>query len=237
MTRLHVNIDHIATVRNARGTTYPDPAEGARICLEAGADGITAHLREDRRHIVDADLPLLRAITQQAGRVFNLEIAATEEMLAIAGKVRPDIVTFVPERREERTTEGGLDAVALKGQLTTMIARLQGLHIRTSLFIAPESEHVKASKEAGATLIEFHTGHYAHGGAGELEKLAQASRLAQELGLGVAAGHGLTRANVPALLRAFRYEELNIGHALIADSIFLSLREAVLEMRAAIESA
>jgi pyridoxine 5-phosphate synthase len=237
VTRLHVNIDHIATVRNARGTVYPDPSEGARLCLEAGADGITAHIREDRRHIVDADLPRLRAVTREFSRVFNLEMAATPEMLRIAGLTKPDLVTFVPERREERTTEGGLDAVALGSALGAMVTQLRESKIRTSLFIAPVESQVRAAKDLGANMVELHTGHYAEGDQRELERLSTAAALASSLGLVVAAGHGLTRANVRALMQSYRYEELNIGHAIIADSIFLSLREAVLEMRAAIESA
>jgi pyridoxine 5-phosphate synthase len=235
--RLHVNIDHIATIRNARGTPYPDPTEGARICLLAGAAGITAHLREDRRHIKDADLPKLREVTREHHSIFNLEIAATDEMVGIAGKVLPDLVTFVPERREERTTEGGLDVVGQRAQIAKALASFRGTKIKTSLFIAPDLEQVRASKELGVTTVEFHTGHYADGDPGELEKIVDASKLASELGLAVAFGHGLTRANVVPLLRAYCALELNIGHAMIADAIFLSLREAVLEMHAAIESA
>jgi pyridoxine 5-phosphate synthase len=242
-TRLNVNIDHIATVRNARGTSYPDPSAGAQICLEAGADGITAHLREDRRHITDADLPKLREITREYHRILNFEMAPTDEMLAIAGALQPNLVTLVPERREERTTEGGLDVLASLPRLSAMVAKLEGTHIRTSMFIAPDLAQVKASKAAGAQMVEFHTGPYAHAhmhmpdATLEAEKIAVASRAAAALGLGVAFGHGLTRGNVAQLLRAYPAEELNIGHALISDALFLSLREAVLEMRAAIESA
>jgi pyridoxine 5-phosphate synthase len=241
-TRLNVNIDHIATVRNARGTAYPDPTAGAQICLEAGAEGITAHLREDRRHITDADLPKLREITREYHRILNFEMAPTDEMFAIAGGLQPNLVTLVPERREERTTEGGLDVAASLSRLSARIAQLQGTQIRTSMFIAPDLAQVKASKDVGASMVEFHTGPYAHAqspeaAAHEAEKIAVASRAAAGLGLGVAFGHGLTRGNVAQLLRAYPAEELNIGHALISDALFLSLREAVLEMRAVIESA
>lgn len=233
--RIHVNIDHVATLRNARGTAYPDPVEAARHCLEAGAHGITAHLREDRRHIRDEDVERLRS---ELRTLFNLEMAATDEMLAIALRVRPDVVTFVPERREERTTEGGLDVVGGGATLQRAIDRLRGAKIRVSLFIAPDPVQIEAARKAGVEQIELHTGDYAHaeGSDNELFRLRSAAKLAHEMGIEVAAGHGLTRTNVPKLVSVKEIVELNIGHAIIADAVFLSLRDAVLEMRAAIQS-
>jgi pyridoxine 5-phosphate synthase len=233
--RLHVNVDHVATVRNARGTTYPDPVEAAAVCLAAGADGITAHLREDRRHIRDADVERLR---RACPKVFNLEMAATDEMVAIALAVKPDLVTLVPERREERTTEGGLDVVGGGAELTRRIGALVAAGLRVSLFVAADDAQLAASARTGATQVELHTGDYAHAegaaAARELERLGRGARLAKSLGLEVAAGHGLTRANVGALCRFSEIEELNIGHALIADAVFFSLAGAVLAMRQAI---
>jgi pyridoxine 5-phosphate synthase len=240
MRRLHVNVDHIATLRNARGTSYPDPTAGAVVCLDAGADGITAHLREDRRHIRDADIGRLGALLRERKQTFNLEMGASDEMVAIAAREQPSIVTLVPERREERTTEGGLDVIGGGAYLERQIRRLQDARLRVSLFIAPDLAQIEAAKRLGAVQIELHTGDYAHaegeGAAGELVRLEIAANAAAELGLEVAAGHGLTRRNVPALMRISGIVELNIGHALISDAVFLSLREAVLEMRAAIES-
>jgi pyridoxine 5-phosphate synthase len=240
MRRLHVNIDHIATLRNARGTFYPDPIAGAAICLDAGANGITAHLREDRRHIRDADVEQLGILLSQRAQTFNLEMGATDEMVAIAARVRPSIVTLVPERREERTTEGGLDVVAGGAGLKRQIRKLQDARLRVSLFIAPERSQVEAAASAGAVQVELHTGDYSHSdgkqAASELIRIADAARAATALGLEVAAGHGLTRKNVPDLMKIQEIVELNIGHALIADAVFLSLREAVLEMRAAMQS-
>jgi pyridoxine 5-phosphate synthase len=224
--RLHINIDHVATVRNARGTPYPDPVEAAKVCMEAGADGITAHLREDRRHIVDSDVERLRATLKG---LFNLEMAATDEMVAIALRVRPDVVTLVPERREERTTEGGLDVVG--AGCVPHVKRLLDAGVKVSLFIAADAAQIEASKRLGVQQIELHTGDYAHDG--QLDRLARGARLAHEIGLEVAAGHGLTRANVPALVRIPEIVELNIGHAVVADAIFLSLAGAVREMKAA----
>jgi pyridoxine 5-phosphate synthase len=242
--RLHVNIDHVATLRNARGTPYPDPVEAAMVCLAAGADGITAHLREDRRHIRDEDVVRLRRLP----RVFNLEMAATAEMVAIARSVKPDVVTLVPERREERTTEGGLDVIGGGAALKAHVEALRGEGIAVSLFIAADHAQIEASKATGATQIELHTGDYAHVGpdvigAGkadpaaiqrELARLAEGARHAKSVGLAVAAGHGLTRSNVGALMRVHEIEELNIGHALIGDAVFFSLAGAVQAMRQAI---
>ena len=247
--RLHINIDHVATLRNARGTPYPDPVEAARVCLEAGAHGITAHLREDRRHIRDEDVERLRATLRDT---FNLECAATDEMIAIAVATRPDVVTLVPERREERTTEGGLDVIGQRDSLAKHIETLQAADIKVSLFIAPDLAQVEASRKLGVEQIELHTGEYAHAfGYGrpsstdltrpvphtaqaELVRLAAAAKHGHELGLEIAAGHGLTTRNVGALVAIKEIVELNIGHAVIADSVFMSLGGAVKAMLAAI---
>lgn len=239
MVRLHVNVDHVATLRNARGTTYPDPVRAAEVCMEAGADGITAHLREDRRHIVDDDVVRLRALL--AGRTFNLEMAATDEMVAIALGVKPDVVTLVPERREERTTEGGLDVVGGAEALARRVRALVDAGIKVSMFIAADPAQARASKAVGARQIELHTGEYAHAFAtpkrdAELARLAAGAREGHALGLEVAAGHGLTLANVPALVAIREIVELNIGHAMIADAVFMSLAGAVRAMRLAIAS-
>jgi pyridoxine 5-phosphate synthase len=249
--RLHINIDHVATLRNARGTPYPDPIEAARICLDAGAHGITAHLREDRRHIVDQDVERLRATLRAT---FNLECAATDEMIGIAVRTRPDVVTLVPERREERTTEGGLDVVGNAAALAKHVAALQAADIKVSLFIAPDAKQVEASHALGVEQIDLHTGEYAHAfGYGrssssdltqpisdaaqrELGRLAAAAKHGRELGLEIAAGHGLTTRNVGALVRIEEIVELNIGHATIADAVFMSLAGAVKAMLAAIEA-
>jgi pyridoxine 5-phosphate synthase len=243
--RLHINIDHVATLRNARGTSYPDPIEAARVCLEAGAHGITAHLREDRRHIFDEDVVRLRAMLTQT---FNLECGATEEMIQIALTHRPDVVTLVPERREERTTEGGLDVVRGGEALRRHVERLRAAKIKVSLFIAPSLEQVEASQAMGVEQIELHTGEYAHGfdpkapasaplsdpARVELQKLAVAAKRGSDLGLEIAAGHGLTTRNVGPLTTISEIVELNIGHAVIADAVFLSLEGAVHAMLRAI---
>lgn len=236
--RLHVNIDHVATLRNARGTFYPDPVHAAGVCLDAGADGITAHLREDRRHIRDADVARLKSLVAERNSTFNLEMGATDEMLGIALQTAPDVVTLVPERREERTTEGGLAVVAHRAAIGALIDNLRAARIKVSLFIAADPAEIRAARELGAEQIELHTGDYAHaeGDAAlrELDRLGAGARLAHELGLEVAAGHGLTVANVPALVRHEHIVELNIGHALIADAVFVSLEGAVRAFRAAI---
>jgi pyridoxine 5-phosphate synthase len=232
--RLHINVDHVATVRNARGTTYPDPVRAAEECLAAGADGITAHLREDRRHIIDADIERLRATLKRAGRTFNLEIAATDEMIGIAVRIRPEVCTLVPERRQERTTEGGLDVVGGGEAFARRVRALVDAGIKVSLFIAADAEPIDRARALGAAEIELHTGEYAHGKTGELTRLAQAASRAHALGLEVAAGHGLTQDNVPALVKIPSIAELNIGHAVIADAVFLGLREAVRAYRDAI---
>ncbi len=227
-----MNVDHVATLRQARGTLYPDPVEAAVFCEHAGADGITVHLREDRRHIQDRDVEVLRRTVKT---ILNLEMAATDAMLEIAERIRPDIVTLVPERREERTTEGGLDVVAQKTHLAGVKARLEKASIRLSLFIDPDPAQVRASVDLGAGSIELHTGDYcdARDEASEkreLERLAEAAELAAKLApsMHVAAGHGLTQRNVPPLLaRVPEIVELNIGHALIADALFSGIEETV----------
>ncbi|HEY1955197.1 MAG TPA: pyridoxine 5'-phosphate synthase [Polyangiaceae bacterium] len=232
--RLNVNVDHVATVRNARGTTYPDPVHAARICLEAGASGITAHLREDRRHMVDDDMVRLREIVTLPS-ILNMECAATDEMIGIAQRLRPDCVTLVPERREERTTEGGLDVLGGGATLASRVRTLVDAKLKVSLFIAPDAEQIRASKNLGAQQIELHTGEYAHAFGTPAEtkeraRLAEAAHVAGALGLEVAAGHGLTRDNVGALVAIPELVELNIGHAMIADALFLSMAGSVRAM-------
>src|SRR4051812_37536657 len=233
---LHVNIDHVATLRQARGTRYPDPVWAAALCELAGADGITVHLREDRRHIQDRDVRLLR---ETAGRVLNLEMAATDEMVSIAREVRPDFVTLVPEKREERTTEGGLDVVGQRVSVERAVTAMGQAGIAVSLFVDPTVEAARVAQQMGAPCIELHTGDYwnAHGEAGgaELARLAQAADTAAGLGLHVAGGHGLTVDNVGDVVAIAAIEELNIGHAIVARAVFLGLPEAVREMLRAIE--
>lgn len=234
--RLHINIDHVATVRNARGTAYPDPIFAAFVCEHAGADGITAHLREDRRHMVDGDLERLRA---SVATLLNMEMAATDEMIGIAERLRPHCITLVPERREERTTEGGLDVAGQRAQMEKVVVRAKRAGIRVSFFIAPHESQIKASHELGADQIELHTGEYCNlegkAQADELGRLRRAAKLGATLDLAVAAGHGLTRFNVPSVAAIDEIQELNIGHAVIADSIFMGLDGAVRAMRAAID--
>jgi pyridoxine 5-phosphate synthase len=236
MVRLHINIDHVATLRNARGTLYPDPIFAASLCELAGADGITAHLREDRRHMRDADIERLRG---SLTTLLNLEMAATDEMIEIAERVRPDVITLVPERREELTTEGGLDVIATRTAVEKVARRARACGIKLSLFIAADARQIEASREVGAAQIELHTGEYAHARGSEraeaLSRLSRAARLAQKLGLEVAAGHGLTRENVAAVTAIAEIEELNIGHAVIADAVLVGLERAVRDMRAAME--
>jgi len=237
--RFHVNIDHVATVRNARGTRYPDPVAAAQICEAAGADGITAHLREDRRHIVDDDIQRLRASLEVP---LNLEMAATDEMIGIAERVRPAVITLVPERREERTTEGGLDLRSTASALRKAIEMARKAGVKSSLFIAPDLAAVEAAHELGAEQIELHTGELCHGfhsaaRDGELERLRAATARARELGLQVAAGHGLTRHNLLPVVAIEGIAEVNIGHAVVADAIFVGLGQAVLDFRAALDRA
>jgi pyridoxine 5-phosphate synthase len=234
--RLHVNIDHVATLRQARGTRYPDPVHAAQLCEDAGADGITLHLREDRRHLLDRDVERMR---EALSTLMNLECAATDEMVDIAVRVRPDVVTFVPERREERTTEGGLDVVGNRAHLSTRIGRLRDAGIKVSLFIGADDAQVEASHALGAKQVEFHTGPYAHartGVARDVERtlIVNAAVAARARGLEVAAGHGLTRANVVAIASIPEIEELNIGHAIVSDAVIMGMSRAVRGMRNAI---
>lgn len=234
--RLHINIDHVATVRNARGTRYPDPVLAAEMCELAGADGITAHLREDRRHITDDDVVRLRAAIQT---MLNLEMGATDEMLRIAERVRPDVISLVPERREERTTEGGLDVVKQRGAIEAVVAMAKEKGIKMSLFINADEAVVEASKALGVAQVELHTGEYCHASgaraAEELGRITRAAARAHALGLEVAAGHGLTRHNVGPVVAIPEIVEVNIGHSVIADAIFLGLERAVRDLRTAIE--
>jgi len=234
--RLYINIDHVATVRQARRGAEPVPAAAVPVCERAGADGITAHLREDRRHIQDADIDeIVRAVTT----VFNLEMACTPEMLALAERIRPHQVTLVPERREEVTTEGGLAVNAGAKVLAPALARLRSAGIRTSLFIDPDPESITRSHELGADAVELHTGTYAHspGEGPSLAALRTGARLAASLGLAVHAGHGLTTANVGPVAAIPEIEELNIGHHVISRAIFVGLDAAVRELRAAMDAA
>ncbi|MDB6176742.1 pyridoxine 5'-phosphate synthase [Paracoccus sp. Z330] len=242
MLRLGVNIDHVATIRNARGTPWPDPLRAARIAQEAGADGITAHLREDRRHISDADIDALMANLQLP---LNLEMAATAEMQAIALRHRPHAVCLVPEKREERTTEGGLDVAGNEAYLAEFIAPLRDAGCRVSLFIGHEPAQIEAAARIGAAVVELHTGAYCdfdtegqHAARDtELKGLAHGADLAAELGLEVHAGHGLTFETVGPIAALKPIAELNIGHFLIAESVFLGLGGAVQHMRHCMEKA
>jgi pyridoxine 5-phosphate synthase len=232
--RLGVNIDHVATIRNARGGAHPGPLRAAELATAAGADGITAHLREDRRHMTDADIAEL--VTGIA-LPLNLEMAATDEMLGIALKHRPHAACIVPERRAERTTEGGLDAAGQHNNLAPLIARLSAAEIRVSLFIAPEPRQIEMAARLGAPVVELHTGPYAHGEAGALERLAAGATLAASLGLEVHAGHGLTFDNVAPVAAIPELAELNIGHFLIGEALFIGLEAAIRHMRQLMDEA
>ena len=236
--RLGVNIDHVATVRNARGAGYPDPVRAALLAAEAGADGITAHLREDRRHITDDDIARLSA---ELPIPLNLEMAATDEMLAIALRHTPHAACIVPEKREELTTEGGLDAAGQHNRLAPMVAALAQANIRVSLFIEPASAQIEAAIRLGAPVVELHTGKYAElsgaAQAEELRRLADAAALAAKNGIEVHAGHGLTYDNVAPIAAIPQVRELNIGHFLIGEAIFVGLTESVRRMRAAMDDA
>lgn len=231
--RLGVNVDHVATIRQQRGTLYPDPVLAAGAAIGAGADQITIHLREDRRHIQDRDLVIMRQVVEVP---LNLEMAATSEMVEIARRIRPDIVTLVPEKRAERTTEGGLDVA---GQLTLMarvVAQLRDAGIAVSMFVDPEAVQLRASLEAGATIVELHTGDYADSTLASdrirhLDELRLAAQQAHDLGLVVAAGHGLDYHNTRAIAALPHVEELNIGHSIVARALFVGMAEAVGEMR------
>ncbi|MCG7347294.1 pyridoxine 5'-phosphate synthase [Sphingomonas sp. ACRSK] len=236
--RLGVNIDHVATVRNARGSGYPDPVRAALLAAEAGAQGITAHLREDRRHITDADIARLSA---ELPVPLNLEMAATEEMLGIALRHRPHAACIVPEKREERTTEGGLDAAGQFDALAPMVAALRDAGIRVSLFIEPEAAQIDAAVRLGAPVVELHTGRYAEldeaAREAELKRLADAAALAAKNGIEVHAGHGLTFDNVVPIAAIPQVRELNIGHFLIGEAIFDGLAPVVARMRALMDAA
>lgn len=238
--RLGVNIDHVATIRNARGGDHPDPVRAAQIVASVGGDGITAHLREDRRHIRDEDLARIQAATDLP---LNLEMAATEEMLEIALRHRPHAACIVPEKREERTTEGGLDAAGLHNQLAPFVARLSDAGIRVSLFIAPEPRQIEAAVRLGAPVVELHTGEYAHAAsdpagdpagervAVELRRITDMAALAAKNGIEPHAGHGLTYNNVQPIAAIPQLAELNIGHYLVGEAIFTGLEQAVRRMR------
>jgi len=234
--RLYINIDHIATVRQARRGNEPVPALAVPLCERAGADGITAHLREDRRHIQDADIDEIAAAVTT---VLNLEMACTAEMLGIAERLRPHQVTLVPERREEVTTEGGLALAPAERAIRDALDRLRGAGIRTSLFIDPDRDSVTRSHQLGADAVELHTGRYAHApGAGPaLSALRDAAALGASLGLAVHAGHGLTTENVGPVAAIPEIEELNIGHHVISRAIFVGLDAAVRELRWAMDVA
>ncbi len=236
--RLGVNIDHVATIRNARGGDHPDPVRAAEIVAGAGGDGITAHLREDRRHIRDDDIARIQAAT---GLPLNLEMAATEEMLDIALRHKPHAACIVPERREERTTEGGLDAAGMYDQLAPVVARLADAGIRVSLFIAPDARQIEAAMRLGAPVVEFHTGEYAHAEgaarAAQLARLGEMAALAAKNGIEPHAGHGLTFANVQPVAAIPQLAELNIGHFLIGEAIFVGLDASIRTMRDLMDAA
>ncbi len=236
--RLGVNIDHVATIRNARGGPHPDPLRAAHAAAAAGADGITAHLREDRRHITDEDIDRLMA---EIALPLNLEMAATEEMLAIALAHRPHAACIVPEKREERTTEGGLDAAGQFEALQPYVARLTDAGIRVSLFIEPSERQVDAALRLDAPVVEFHTGRYAHvegeERTAELKRLADAAALAAKNGIEPHAGHGLTFNNVIPVAAIPQLAEVNIGHFLVGEAIFTGLEASVRRMRALMDSA
>lgn len=236
--RLGVNIDHVATVRNARGSGYPDPVRAALLAATAGADGITAHLREDRRHITDDDIARLSA---ELTVPLNLEMAATDEMVAIALRHRPHAACIVPEKREERTTEGGLDAAGQHNHLAPMVTALGEAKVRVSLFIEPDARQIEAAVRLGAPVVELHTGRYCElegeARTAELRRIADAAALAAKNGIEVHAGHGLTFDNVIPIAAIPQIRELNIGHFLIGEAIFDGLAPVVRRMRALMDAA
>ena len=229
---LGINIDHVATLRNARGTVYPDPLKAAHLAEEAGADLITLHLREDRRHIKDADLLALRPLIQTR---MNLECAVTPEMINIACRVQPHDVCLVPEKREEVTTEGGLDVLGHYEVVKAATTQLKNAGIRVSLFIDPEEKQIQAAKEVGATVVELHTGRYAdlsgEQQAQELERIRKAAQYAKSIGLRVNAGHGLHEGNVMPVAAIAELSELNIGHAIVAEALFKGWQKAIIDMK------
>jgi pyridoxine 5-phosphate synthase len=237
--RLGVNIDHVATIRNARGGEHPDPVRAAQVVAAVGGDGITAHLREDRRHIRDEDIARIQEATNLP---LNLEMAATDEMVAIALRHMPHAACIVPERREERTTEGGLDAAGQHNRLAPIVSRLTDAGIRVSLFIAPEVRQLEAAMRLGAPVVEFHTGEYAHAEEGEaqaleLRRIAEMAALAVKNGIEPHAGHGLTYENVQPVAAIPQLAELNIGHYLIGEAIFIGLENSVRRMRELMDAA
>jgi len=237
--RLGVNVDHVATLRQVRRATYPDPVTAAALAEAAGAGQITIHLREDRRHIQDRDLRLLRETCQT---LLNLEMAATQEMVKIAYEVKPDLVTLVPERREELTTEGGLDVTAQRESLAQAVRHLKDGEIVVSLFIDPDLDSVRAAHKLGTDRIELHTGRYcearnARERARELERVTDAARAGGKLGLGVAAGHGLNYDNVQPIARIAEIDELNIGHAIVARAVLVGMDRAVRDILALMRGA
>lgn len=240
--RLGVNIDHVATIRNARGGDHPDPVRAAQIVSAVGGDGITAHLREDRRHIRDGDL---QRIMQATHLPLNLEMAATEEMLEIALRHNPHAACIVPEKREERTTEGGLDAAGQHNHLAPIVAKLNDAGIRVSLFIEPEARQIEAAIKLRAPVVEFHTGRYAHlaldgereAMQAELRRISDAAALAAKNGIESHAGHGLTFDNVQPIAAIPQIAELNIGHYLVGEAIFIGLEGAIAKMRALMDEA
>ena len=240
--RLGINIDHVATLRNARGGRHPDPVRAAHAAIAAGADGITAHLREDRRHITDADMARLKA---EITRPLNFEMAATPEMVKIALRTLPNACCLVPEKREERTTEGGLDVVRGEADLRSITARLKGSGIRVSLFIEPDAKAIDAAARIGADIVELHTGRYcehalenaAKATAKELARLIAGAQRAAGLGLEVHAGHGLTYNTVAAIAFEPEFVELNIGHFLVGEAVFVGLEASVRHMRALMSEA
>lgn len=239
--RLGVNIDHVATIRNARGGRHPDPVRAARLAVAAGADGITAHLREDRRHIRDDDIERLKA---EIDKPLNFEMAATDDMIAIAIRTAPHAACLVPERRAERTTEGGLDVVGQKASIAEAVKRLGGAGMRVSLFIAADSAQIETAKAVGAPVIEIHTGAWceallddrSESAAREFERIRQAATLAKSLGLEVHAGHGLDYAGAETIAALPEIVELNIGHFLIGEAVFVGLDNAICAMRASMDS-
>jgi pyridoxine 5-phosphate synthase len=236
--RLGVNIDHVATVRNARGGDNPDPVRAAILAASAGADGITAHLREDRRHISDADIERL---TEALTIPLNLEMAATEEMVAIALRAKPHAACIVPEKREERTTEGGIDSAGQHNRLKPIVSALGAAHIRVSMFIEPDRRQLDASKSLGAPVVELHTGAYANASGAEreklLEKIRDAASYGESIGLEIHAGHGLTYENVKPIAAIPHIRELNIGHFLMGEAMFIGLEASIKKMRVLMDEA
>jgi pyridoxine 5-phosphate synthase len=238
--RLGVNIDHVATIRNARGGRHPDPVRAAKLAIVAGADGVTAHLREDRRHISDDDIARLKA---EIAKPLNLEMAATSEMLSIALRTKPHAACLVPERRAERTTEGGLDVAGNRTELAPRIAELRAANIRVSLFIAAEPAQIETAAAVGAPVIEIHTGAWCHALAdgnralaqNEWRRICDGAKLAKSLGLEVHAGHGLDYASAETIASLSDIVELNIGHFLVGEAVFVGLDEAIKVMRSAMD--